>query len=276
MDESAKRRKDAIFTSLFAYMNILRITTVQTFLHWEDKKANLRDLERKLLALQEPTDLIILPEMFTTGFSMQSKYLAESMSGETVHWLAKLAEKKAAVVTGSVIIAEEGQYYNRLIWMRPDGTFTYYDKRHLFALAGEDLHYSAGKTRLVTEWKGWKICPMICYDLRFPVWSRNTEDFDLLIYVANWPEKRSQHWKTLLLARAIENQCFVAGINRVGDDGNGFHHSGDSALIDYSGRLLLQIHEKEALTTLEISKEPMLYYRKQLPFLTDGDTFAMQ
>ncbi len=253
----------------------LRITTVQSDLHWENTGANLDMFSTKLQNLAGLTDLIVLPEMFTTGFSMNAAPLAEKMQGTTMNWLKRQAEALDAVVTGSFIAEERGYFYNRLVWMRPNGTFDLYDKRHLFTLAGEQKSYTAGRQRLTTEWKGWKICPLICYDLRFPAWSRNNESFDLLIYVANWPEKRRSHWKHLLPARAIENQCYVAGVNRIGTDGLGLSYAGDSSVTDFSGQTLHQVANVEGVFTLSLSMENLLKYRSNFQFLADQDVFEI-
>src|SRR6218665_2940456 len=218
-------------------MSSLTISIIQTSLQWENKAANLAMLEQKIMAIEEKTEIVILPEMFSTGFSMRPEALAEKMQGETIAWMKRISAAKRVILTGSIIIEEEDKYYNRLVWMLPNGQYGIYDKRHRFAYAGEDDHYSAGSKRLIASVKGWKINLLICYDLRFPVWARQTPslndegkfaepEFDLMIYVANWPEKRIHAWKTLLQARAIENQCFVIGTNRIGDDNNGFHYSG--------------------------------------------------
>ena len=195
------------------------------------------------------------------------------MNGPSMKWMAEKAEKTGAVITGSLIIEEGGRFFNRAIWMRPDGTFAHYDKRHLFTLAGEHQVFTAGKKRLVTEWKGWRICPLVCYDLRFPAWGRNTENFDLLIYMANWPEKRSHHWRSLLMARAIENQCFVAGVNRVGSDEMGLDYIGDTSIFDFTGHLIYQASNVEGVFTCELSQPPMHTYRSKLSFLPDQDSF---
>jgi predicted amidohydrolase len=253
----------------------LRITTVQADLEWEDVEANLAKFSSKLAPLAGQTDVIVLPEMFTTGFSMDAKKLAETMSGQTMDWLAEQANKAEAVVTGSFIAEESGNYFNRLVWMLPDGSYELYDKRHLFTLATEHETYTPGHRKLVTEWKGWKICPLICYDLRFPVWSRNAEGYDLLLYVANWPERRSHHWRHLLMGRAIENQCFVVGVNRCGRDGKGLDYSGDTTVADFAGKLLYQVAGTEAVFTISLSMEMLRSYREHLPFLADRDDFEI-
>ena len=214
-------------------MSSLTITIIQSDLHWEDKAANLAMFEKKINGIKEKTEIVLLPEMFSTGFSMNAKALAETMDGETVAWMKKIAAEKKIILTGSIIAEENEKYFNRLVWMLPNGEFGFYDKRHLFAFAEEDKYYSAGNKRLITSVKGWKINLLVCYDLRFPVWARQTNEaeYDLLIYVANWPERRIYAWKTLSQARAIENQCYVAAVNRVGKDGNDIYYSGESMII---------------------------------------------
>lgn len=256
-------------------MQDLRVSLVQSELHWENKAANLASFERKLAPLAGQTDIVVLPEMFSTGFTMNAEELAEEMEGPSVRWLKNMAASLQAVVTGSFIAKEGTQYFNRLVWMAPGGDYFYYDKRHLFTLAGEHNFYSAGNTRLLVECKGWKILPLICYDLRFPVWSRNTEGYDLLIYVANWPERRVHAWNSLLPARAIENQSYVAGVNRVGHDGNEIYHSGDSALIDYSGRQLFRLSHQEGVFTISLSYQEQQDFRQRLQFLADRDSFQV-
>jgi predicted amidohydrolase len=254
---------------------LLRVTTIQTSLHWENIPANLDMFSTKLEGLAGQTDLVILPEMFTTGFSMDAAKLAEGMDGQTIRWLQKQSAALDAVVAGSFIARENGQFFNRFVWMQPDGNFQAYDKRHLFTLAGEHKIFSAGREKIVAQWKGWKACPLICYDLRFPVWSRNVEDYDLMIYVANWPTARSHHWRGLLLARAIENQAYVAGVNRIGTDGAGLQYSGDTSLIDFSGAILHQVSGVEDISTKTISKSSLQDYRKKLHFLSDMDKFKV-
>lgn len=252
-------------------MQNLHITTVQTALHWEDNDANLAMFEELLATIQNPTDVIILPEMFTTGFTMNPKKVAETMTGKTMNWLKEQAKIYSAVVTGSLVIEEEGKYYNRLIWMRPDGSFGQYDKRHLFGMAGEQDYYAGGTEKLVTNYKGWKIMPLVCYDLRFPVWSRNTMDYDVLIYTANWPQRRSAAWKTLLEARAIENQAYVIGVNRVGKDGKDNYYSGDTSMIDAMGNVVYRMSDVADIHTHILSAENLKATRAKLPFLKDRD-----
>ena len=270
----------------------LTITTLQTNLAWENKNANLQLLGKKINGLQEKTEIVVLPEMFSTGFSMQPKLFAETMDGETVQWMKEISSSNKIILTGSLIIEENEQFYTRLIWMLPNGEFGYYDKRHLFGLAQEDKYYTAGNKRLIASVKGWKINLQVCYDLRFPVWARNRKipieksmeeespispdarpEFDVLLYVANWPERRSHAWKTLLCARAIENQCYVIGVNRVGVDGNNVSHSGNSLVIDPLGEVLYHMADEEDIFTITLQKEWLNDVRKKFPFWKDADDF---
>ncbi len=264
-------------------MTPLAITTIQTDVQWEDKAANLRHLEERIFSIPQPTELVILPEMFSTGFSMRPEALAEGMDGPTMAWMQRVAAEKKVILTGSIIIQEEGRYYNRLIWMLPNGQYGCYDKRHRFAYAGENDHYTAGHKRLVASVKGWRVLLLVCYDLRFPVWSRQTPppaepglEYDLLLYVGNWPERRSHAWKTLLQARAIENQCFVAGVNRIGRDGNDIYHSGDSMIIDPLGETLYHAAAKDEAFTLTLHKEDLERVRQRFPFWRDADHFSIE
>jgi predicted amidohydrolase len=271
-------------------MSTLSVTTIQTNLHWEDKAANLKMLEEKINSIKDKTEIVVLPEMFSTGFSMKPELLAETMEGETVQWMKRVAAEKKIILTGSVIIEDGGNYFNRLIWMLPNGQHGVYDKRHRFAYAGEDEHYTAGTKRLIASVKGWKINLLVCYDLRFPVWARqapsqpppkgeekNSADaeYDVLIYVANWPEKRINAWKTLLQARAIENQCYVVGVNRVGNDGNDIHYSGESMIVDPMGEVLYTKKEDEDIFTMALDKTHLQNVREKLPFLKDADGFQI-
>ena len=267
----------------------LTITTIQTNLVWEDKVANLQLLEEKINAIEEKTEIVVLPEMFSTGFSMQPQLFAETMEGETVDWMRRIAEDKRIIVTGSIIIKEENHFYNRLIWMLPNGDVGFYNKRHLFAYGEEDKHYTAGNKRLIASVKGWKINLQVCYDLRFPVWARQAApslpppkveekanpEYDVLIYVANWPERRSHAWKTLLCARAIENQCYVVGVNRVGTDGHNINYSGNSLVIDPLGEVLYHMAEEEDIFTITLQKEWLEEVRTKFPFWKDGDDFRL-
>ena len=261
-------------------MSALSITTIQTNLIWEDKAANLYALEQKINSIQDPTEIVVLPEMFSTGFSMQPSLFAETMEGETLNWMKKVSTQNKIILTGSIIIEEEGKYYNRLIWMLPNGEYGYYDKRHLFAFGQEDKFYNAGNKRLIAQVKGFKINLQVCYDLRFPVWARQQNksggmEYDVLIYIANWPEKRSHAWKTLLCARAIENQCYVVGVNRVGTDGNNIYHSGNSLVIDPLGQVLYHMPDDEDVNTVTISKDYLNEVREKFPFWKDGDGFSL-
>ena len=274
-------------------MSSLTITIIQTNLHWEDKKANLDMLSKKIESIKEKTEVIILPEMFSTGFSMKPEILAEDMNGETVQWMKKIAAEKKVILTGSIMIKDsstdaqnDDNYFNRLIWMLPNGEYGIYDKRHLFAYGNEHTHFNPGNKRLIASVKGWKINLQVCYDLRFPVWARqsplsfgeglgvrSSPEYDLLVYVANWPEQRIHAWKTLLTARAIENQCYVVGVNRVGDDGNKIHYSGDSMIIDPLGEILYQKANEEDVFTYTLQKEKVNEVREKFPFLNDADSF---
>ena len=263
-------------------MTDLRITICQQPLEWEHRAKNLVNWENILPALKGTTDLVILPEMFTTGFTMNATALAEPLEGPSLRWMRDMARELRAAVTGSFICEEPGiessQYFNRLVWMNPDGTFALYDKRHLFTFAGEQFHFSAGRERILVEYKGWHICPLICYDLRFPVWSRNHADrpYDLLIYVANWPEARSAAWKDLLVARAHENQCYVAGVNRIGTDGKGIAYSGDSRVIGPKGELLAEASANEpVLTTVTLNRQQLADFREKFRVLDDADRFRL-
>ncbi|MEM7573791.1 MAG: amidohydrolase [Bacteroidota bacterium] len=257
-------------------MQDLRLTLVQMDIHWQQPAKNREKVAGQIKSLTGQTDLIILPEMFTTGFSMDAATQAENMDGETVTWMRNWARQLGAAITGSLIIEEAGHYYNRLVWMAPDGEFQAYDKRHLFAMAGEDAAYTRGQDRLIVNYRGWRICPLICYDLRFPVWARNDDAYDLLIYIANWPDRRAYDWQTLLRARAIENQCYVAAVNRVGEDVNGLHYQGDSCVIDPGWRkVLYQQSQQEAVQTIKLSAEQLQRVREKLPFLADRDEFVI-
>jgi omega-amidase len=258
---------------------ILRVSLIQANLHWESAEKNIEMFTRKIQDIEEDTNLIVLPEMFSTGFTMNAAANAEAMDGVTVQWMRKMAFQKQAVIVGSIIVEEDKKYYNRLIWMRPDGSFNHYDKRHLFRLAGEENTYTQGKHQWIMVWKGWKIYPLICYDLRFPVWSRRKKDFDydLLLYVANWPERRVQAWKTLLPARAIENQSYVVGLNRVGEDGNAMTHSGDSMVIDFKGNVMSNFEPgKEKTETISLDIQPLIDFRQQFAFAEDADDFEIK
>jgi omega-amidase len=255
-------------------MSDLKVTLIQSKLFWEDKKANLKMFASKIANIKEETDLIILPEMFTTGFTMNALELAEDMNGEAVKWMQKISRDKNCTICGSVIIAENNNYFNRMLWVNQSGV-EFYDKRHLFRLAQEERTFSEGTKQQIFEINNWKIQPFICYDLRFPVWSRNTEDVDLQLFIANWPKKRELAWSTLLRARAIENLSYVIGVNRVGTDGNGFEYSGDSAAIHPNGDYLYKESTFEDVRTITLSKEELTIHRRKFQFYKDRDQFTI-
>lgn len=255
----------------------LNITLIQTHLHWENSEGNRAMFEEKIRAVEEKTDLIILPEMFTTGFTMNAKPNAENENGFTVSWLKALAKDKNCAITGSIIVKDNGLFYNRLYFVTSEGAVEAYNKKHTFTLAGEHKTYKAGRNRIIIEYKGWRICPLVCYDLRFPVWARNTEDYDLLLYVANWPERRISAWDALLKARAIENMSYCVGVNRVGLDGNGHNYSGHSAVYDVLGQQVsTKDFEAEFVETITLSKKHIEDNRKHLQFLNDRDGFSLK
>jgi predicted amidohydrolase len=261
----------------------LKLSLIQTTLEWENPAANRLQFARLLEALSPgSTDIIMLPEMFTTGFSMSPDRIAEPFSGtmDTLQWMRVWAGQLDSVIAGSIAVKEGDRFFNRLMWVRPDGTYTAYDKRHLFQMAGEHHHYSSGNKLLIEEWQGWKICPLICYDLRFPVWGRNrmtTEGpmYDVLLYVANWPAVRREPWMKLALARAIENQCYTAAVNRIGTDGNGLDYCGDSAVIDPRGNYILSPVNDQRIMTAELSAGDLKEFRMKFPVLTDADLFEL-
>ncbi|MEX2379402.1 MAG: amidohydrolase [Vicingaceae bacterium] len=266
-------------------MEDLRVSLCQADIVWEDPQGNFKLFEQFFEQIEQ-TDLILLPEMFNTGFSMRSADLAEQMDGATVNWMRKQAEIQQAVICGSLIVEEEGKYFNRLVWMKPDGTYETYDKRHLFRMANENNHFSAGNKRLIVELKGWKIMPLVCYDLRFPVWSRNRfetdrnsfakAEYDLLFYIANWPEPRVEAWKKLLAARAIENQAYVVGLNRIGTDGKDVPYSGGSRYIDTKGELMWKAEDHQTtVQTMTLSAKELADFRKKFPVGMDGDEFGL-
>lgn len=258
-------------------MEPLKVTTFQAYLFWENIDKNLSNLALRLSSLRLKTDLIVLPEMFNTGFTMNVEKCAEPMDGKTMQWMNEQAIKYDCIVTGSLIIEESEKFYNRLIWMRPDGTYDKYDKRHLLTLGKEDQSFTAGNEKVIVEVKGWKICPMICYDLRFPVWSRNVDkDYDVLLYVASWPDSRIDHWQKLIPARAIENQSFVIGVNRVGYDGNEIYHPGGSMCISPNGEVIYYKPENEDLFTFTIYPNDLIENRDKFKFLADADKFNIQ
>ncbi len=255
----------------------LTVGLVQTTLFWEDVTANLALLEEKTAALPPRTDVIVLPEMFPTGFSMEPDRVAEGMNLQITRWLQHLAARTGALVIGSFAAKEEGRYFNRLLAVRPDKAYHQYDKRHLFRMGGETDVYTAGLERIVLEWKGWRICPLICYDLRFPVWSRNVPDnpYDLLVYVANWPAARGDAWETLLKGRAIENQSYVVGVNRIGKDGTGTAYDGRSAALNFLGEPLASLKDADTIGVAELSKTRLTTFREQFPAYLDADRFQL-
>ncbi|MEL7145888.1 MAG: amidohydrolase [Bacteroidota bacterium] len=254
----------------------LVVGLIQSDLHWENTDANLAMFEEKIWQFESPLDVVVLPEMFTTGFSMDASKLSEPMNSKTFRWMKQVAAQAKSLIIGSYIIKEQTQYYNRLFCVFPNGQFQYYDKRHLFSLAGEGKNYTAGKERLIIEWKGWRILPLICYDLRFPVWSRSQNyEYDLLVYIANWPTPRVNAWDTLLQARAIENQSYVVGVNRIGEDGYGAAYNGHSAVIDYLGNSIAPPSEEACLTVRTLKKQPMQEFRNKYNFQLEADRFKI-
>ena len=253
----------------------MKVALIQSSLFWEDPKANRNNFEEKINAISEKVDLIVLPEMFTSGFTMNPKDVCEAMDGETVLWLKLIAKAKNSAITGSLIIKENNNYYNRLVFVFPSGEIQFYNKRHLFTLAGEEKAYTAGKEKLIIDYLGFKICPLICYDLRFPVFSRNAEEYDVLLYVSNWPKPRINAWDALLKARAIENMSYTIGVNRVGIDNNKLEYNGHSQIIDFSGNYILepQVNEDIYITTLH--KNNLLDFREKFGFLNDRDAFTV-
>ncbi len=254
----------------------LHITLIQPDIVWENKEANLQQYEKMIAGIAGNKHVVVLPEMFSTGFSMAPERLAEPMGGSSVKWMADMAVRYRCILTGSLMIEEDGKYYNRMLWVQPDGRIGTYDKRHLFAYADEDQHYTPGSKRLITSVNGWRINLMICYDLRFPVWARNQGDeYDVLLYVANWPEPRSLAWRTLLQARAIENQSYVVGVNRVGKDGKDFNYIGESSVFGPLGEPLWQKANEPACHTVTLEKDVLQKVRAKLPFLNDADKFLL-
>ncbi len=253
-----------------------KVSLIQTDLFWEDAEKNRIEIGNKISLLPKDTDIIVLPEMFTTGFSMNVSKLAEQFKGDTFYWLKNTAKERNCLIIGSIIVEENNNYYNRLIAMLPDGNYHYYDKRHLFRMGNEHKNYSGGLKRLILDYKGWRICPLICYDLRFPVWSRNNNDYDILIYIANWPKSRSYVWKQLLIARALENQAYVVGVNRIGKDEENIFYSGESMLIDAKGQIINDVEaNKNTEITLNISYSDLEKFRNKFPVSLDADNFKI-
>ncbi len=256
---------------------MLSVALVQSTLYWEDITANLAMLEEKLATLPHTTDVVVLPEMFSTGFSMQPGRLAEHEGLMTTRWMKQMAAQYQVLIMGSFPVKEGKHFFNRLLAVKPDGSMERYDKRHLFRMGGEAGVYEKGADRLIVEWKGWKICPLICYDLRFPVWSRNRNDnrYDLLVYVANWPEKRSYTWEILLKARAIENQCYTVGVNRLGVDGNDVGHAGGSLALNFYGEIMADLKDHDTVQLITFSKQPLEHFRDKFPAYLDADHFLL-
>lgn len=254
----------------------MKVAIIQSPLYWENPILNRNYFEEKINEITQEVDLIVLPEMFTSGFTMNPSAVAETMQGETIQWLQSLAKAKKCAITGSLIIKEGENFFNRLVFVFPNGELQFYDKRHLFTLAGEDKVYTSGKEKLIVDYLGWKICPLVCYDLRFPVFARNTENYDLLLYVANWPKPRINAWDILIKARSVENMCYTIGVNRVGLDSNNLEYIGHSQVVDYLGNSILEPQESEAAFIVELNKDKMLETRKKLGFLNDLDSFEMK
>ena len=262
-------------------MQDLKITIIQTSLHWENKEKNFSIFEKKINKIKKTKDLIILPEMFNTGFSMIPEKLAEEQQGETLEWMRKLAGEKACAICGSYIVNENSKYFNRFVFVYPDSSYCFYDKRHLFRMGDEDQKFSAGEDKKIIEYKSWKILPQVCYDLRFPVWSKNnfinnSFDYDLIIYIANWPMVRSNAWKALLKARAIENQAYVVGVNRIGPDGNNKDHSGDSRILDPLGKSIVKIKANtDGIKSAKLSYQKLQALRDGFAVGLDWDIFKI-
>lgn len=255
----------------------MKIALIQAELIWENPEANRVYFEEKINAITDDVNLIVLPEMFTTGFTMNPDKVAESMQGKTLEWMQTLAKAKNAAITGSVVIEDQANYYNRMLFVFPSGEIQFYDKRHLFTLAGEDEVYTAGDDKLIIDYLGWKICPFVCYDLRFPVFSRNIgKQYDLLLYVASWPKTRINAWDTLLAARAIENMSYVVAVNRIGSDANAYEYVGHSQVIDMLGEQLVSPAESEGTFIATLDKEKLNQTRLKLNFLNDQDMFEIK
>ena len=254
----------------------MKIALIQSDLYWEDVSKNRNNFESKINQIESEVNLIVLPEMFSTGFTMNALAVAETMNGETILWMKEMAKQKNCAITGSLVITENDRFYNRMFFVFPSGEVQYYNKRHLFTLAGEDKTYTAGTEKVIVDYLGWKICLQVCYDLRFPVFARNVENYDLLIYVANWPKVRTNAWDILLKARAVENLSYVVGVNRIGLDANNYEHIGHSQAIDFLGNYILEPQETEDVFVVELDKNVMLETRKKLDFLSDKDTFEIK
>lgn len=254
----------------------MKIALIQSSLIWENASANRKNFESKINQIDSEVNLIVLPEMFSTGFTMNPSAVAETMQGETILWMKAVAKEKNSAITGSLVITENDNYYNRMLFVFPSGEIQYYDKRHLFSLAREDKFYTAGTQKVIVNYLDWKICLQVCYDLRFPVFARNTENYDLLLYVANWPKVRTNAWDALLKARAIENFSYVVGVNRIGPDANDYEHVGHSQVVDFLGSYVLEPQETENVFIVDLNKNEMLETRKKLDFLSDKDIFEIK
>lgn len=256
-------------------MDKLTLTLVQSNLEWQQADANRDILAGMLAGHDDKTDLVILPEMFTSAFTMENGAIAEDWPGETVDWMLEIARDRDAAVCGSIAVNDAGRRYNRLVFMTPEGNVVYYDKRHLFRMLGEHTRYAAGEERAILVWRGWRIYPLVCYDLRFPVWCRNSPElaYDLMLFLANWPGARNAHWQTLLKARAIENLACVAGVNRIGHDGNGIDYVGHSMVVDARGETLLDAGEDAGIHTITLDKTALVEYRQNFPAHLDADAF---
>ncbi|MDP5198082.1 nitrilase family protein [Flavobacterium sp. DG2-3] len=254
----------------------MKIALIQTDLFWQNADKNRENFDSKINEIESDVNLIVLPEMFSTGFTMNASEVAETMQGETIAWMKLKAKQKNTAITGSIVITENGKYYNRMLFVFPSGEIQYYDKRHSFSLAGEDKVYTRGNQKVIVDYLDWKICLQICYDLRFPVFARNVENYDLILYVANWPKVRTNAWDTLLKARAIENLSYVVGVNRIGNDAHDYEHVGHSQAIDFLGNYILEPQEKNGVFVIELDKNTMYETRKKLDFLSDKDQFEIK
>lgn len=253
----------------------MKVSLIQTATHWHDPLANQRHFHDLLDRVPGDSELVVLPEMFSTGFTMSSKQVAESMDGSTVNWLSNEARTRQITLCGSVVIEESGAFFNRFLWVTPEGVEVSYDKRHRFRMAGEHDHYSAGEDRVIVEHQGWRICPMVCYDLRFPVFFRNRGDYDVLVCVANWPAARSVHWETLLKARAIENQCYVVAVNIIGTDGNDVRYAGGSCVLDPQGEPVVAAADADGVFNATLDHGQLTDYRQRFPAWQDADDFSL-
>lgn len=254
----------------------MKIALIQSDLYWESPSENRKNFESKINQIDSEVNLIVLPEMFSTGFTMNASEVAETMEGETVLWMQRVAKQRKCALTGSLVIVENNQFYNRMLFVFPSGEIQHYDKRHLFSLAGEDRTYTSGKEKVIVDYLGWKICLQVCYDLRFPVFIRNIENYDLILYVANWPKVRTNAWDILLRGRAVENLSYVVGVNRIGFDAHNYEHIGHSQVVDFLGNYILEPQETEGIFIVELDKNAMLETRKKLDFLSDKDFFEVK